>query len=82
MQAWRNLPVEEQEKVIGRRRFNDIELSDNEKPGNAHNNVSKVYDAEGNEMKIIRANVAFSQASKNEYGTFFIGYSPNAETDV
>ena len=75
MQAWRNLSVEEQEKVIGRRRFNDIELSGDEKPGTAHNNVSKVYDAEGNEMKIIRANVAFSQASKNEYGTFFIGYS-------
>lgn len=75
MQAWRQLSVEEQEKVIGRRRFNDIELSDEEKPQTAHSNVSKAYDAEGNELKIIRANVAFAQPSKNEYGTFFIGYA-------
>ena len=54
MQAWRQLSVEEQEKVIGRRRFNDIELSDEEKPKTAHSNVSKAYDAQGNELKIIR----------------------------
>ena len=30
--AWNSLPVEEQEKVIGRRKFNDVELSDEEKP--------------------------------------------------
>ncbi|PIT28455.1 peroxidase [Snodgrassella alvi] len=75
MQAWRQLSVEEQEKVIGRRRYNDIELSDEEKPQTAHNNVSKAYDAEGNELKIVRANVAFACPSKNEYGTFFIGYA-------
>lgn len=75
MQAWRQLSVEEQEKVIGRRRFNDIELSDEEKPKTAHSNVSKAYDTQGNELKIIRANVAFAHPSKNEYGTFFIGYA-------
>ena len=31
MNAWNALPVEEQEKVIGRRKFNDVELSDEEK---------------------------------------------------
>ena len=30
MVAWNALPVEEQEKVIGRRKFNDVELSDEE----------------------------------------------------
>ena len=39
MNAWNALPVEEQEKVIGRRKFNDVELSDEEKPANAHNAV-------------------------------------------
>ncbi|KAA8733875.1 Dyp-type peroxidase [Acinetobacter qingfengensis] len=75
MQKWRELSTEEQEKVIGRRKFNDIELDDDEKPGTAHNNVSKAHDADGNELKILRANVAFAQPSKNEYGTYFIGYS-------
>ena len=42
MVAWNALPVEEQEKVIGRRKFNDVELSDEEKPQNAHNAVTNI----------------------------------------
>lgn len=75
MEKWRALSTEEQEKVIGRRKFDDIELSDEDKPKTAHNNVSKAHDTEGNELKILRANVAFAQPSKNEYGTYFIGYA-------
>lgn len=44
MVAWNSLPVEEQEKVIGRRKFNDVELSDEEKPQNAHNAVTNIGD--------------------------------------
>ncbi|MEB3754656.1 Dyp-type peroxidase [Acinetobacter sp. MD2(2019)] len=80
MQMWRALSTEEQEKVIGRRKFDDIELSDDEKPITAHNNVSKAHDADGNELKILRANVAFAQPSKNEYGTYFIGYARTFST--
>ncbi|MDF7676167.1 Dyp-type peroxidase [Neisseriaceae bacterium ESL0693] len=80
MEAWRAIGYDEQEKVIGRHRFNDIELTDAEKPKNAHNNVSKAYDAEGNELKIVRANVAFANATNNEYGTFFIGYARSFST--
>ncbi|MCH4247963.1 MAG: Dyp-type peroxidase [Acinetobacter populi] len=75
MEKWRALSTEEQEKVIGRRKFDDIELSDEEKPKTAHNNVSKAHDADGNELKILRANVAFAKPSSNEYGTYFIGYA-------
>ncbi|WP_343595609.1 Dyp-type peroxidase [Acinetobacter sp.] len=82
MEKWRALSTEEQEKVIGRRKFDDIELSDEEKPKTAHNNVSKAHDAEGNELKILRANVAFAQPSKNEYGTYFIGYARTFSTTL
>lgn len=75
MDKWRALSDEEQEKVIGRKKFNDVELSDDVKPKTAHNVVSKAHDADGNELKIVRANMPFSNPSKNEYGTFFIGYS-------
>ncbi|EPF72173.1 Dyp-type peroxidase [Acinetobacter rudis] len=75
MNKWRALSDEEQEKVIGRKKFNDVELSDEIKPKTAHNVVSKAHDEEGNELKIMRANMPFANASKNEYGTFFIGYS-------
>ncbi len=59
MEKWRALSDEEQEKVIGRKKFNDIELDDDDKPLTAHNVVSKAHDAEGNELKIMRANMPF-----------------------
>ena len=71
MVAWNSLPVEAQEKVIGRRKYNDVELSDEEKPQNAHNAVTNI----GDDLKIVRANMPFANTSKGEYGTYFIGYA-------
>lgn len=76
MTAWNSLTVEEQEKVIGRRKFNDVELSDEEKPANAHNAVSNI----GDDFKIVRANMPFANTSKGEYGTYFIGYASTFST--
>ncbi len=80
MSKWNNLSTEEQEKVIGRKKFNDIELSDEEKPKNAHNAVTNIEDENGNELKIIRANMPFANPSKNEFGTYFIGYASTFST--
>lgn len=79
MQAWESLPVEEQEKVIGRRKFNDVELTDAEKPKNAHNAVTNIQDKDGNDIKIVRANMPFANPSKGEVGTYFIGYARTFE---
>lgn len=76
MDAWNALPTEEQEKVIGRRKFNDVELSDKEKPANAHNAVTNI----GDDLKIVRANIPFANPSKGEYGTYFIGYAGTFST--
>lgn len=75
MKAWNKTTIEDQEKVIGRKKFTDIELSDEEKPANAHNAVTNISDEDGNELKIMRANMPYANASKGEYGTYFIGYS-------
>lgn len=75
MAAWNALSTEEQEKAIGRKKFNDLELADEDKAVNAHNVVAKAEDADGNELKIVRANVAFANPSKGEFGTYFIGYA-------
>lgn len=75
MDAWNALSTEEQEKAIGRRKFNDLELPDEDKAENAHNVVAKAEAADGNELKIMRANVAFANPSKGEFGTYFIGYA-------
>ena len=75
MEAWNALSTEEQEKAIGRKKFNDLELADEDKAVNAHNVVAKAEDDAGNELKIMRANVAFANPSKGEFGTYFIGYA-------
>ena len=76
MVAWNSLPVEAQEKVIGRRKYNDVELSDEEKPQNAHNAVTNI----GDDLKIVRVNMPFANTSKGEYGTYFIGYASTFST--
>lgn len=80
MKGWNNISTEEQEKVIGRKKFSDIELSDEEKPANAHNAVTNISDENGEELKIMRANMPFANASKGEYGTYFIGYASTFTT--
>jgi putative iron-dependent peroxidase len=75
MTAWNQLSVEEQEKVIGRRKYDDRELTDEAKPENAHNVVTNISSEDGQELKIVRANIAFANPSKGEYGTYFIGYA-------
>lgn len=80
MEAWNALSTEEQEKAIGRKKYNDIELSDEEKPDNAHNAVTNISDENGNELKLVRGNMPFANPSKGEYGTYFIGYANTFST--
>ena len=51
-------------------------VSDEEKPGNAHNAVTNI----GDDLKIVRANMPFANTSKGEYGTYFIGYASTFST--
>ncbi|MDR1111507.1 MAG: Dyp-type peroxidase [Deltaproteobacteria bacterium] len=80
LKAWEELPVEEQEKAIGRRKFDDLELDGPAKPANAHNAVTNIRDQDGGELKIVRANIAFANPSRGEYGTYFLGYAGKFST--
>ena len=73
MKAWNALPVEAQERIIGRRKLSDIELSDAEKPASAHNALT-VIEENGKERKILRDNMPFGRPGHGEFGTYFIGY--------
>lgn len=75
MEMWKRLSTEEQEKLIGRKKYDDVELGDDVKLQSAHNVASKAHDADGNELKILRANMPFSNPTEGECGMFFIGYS-------
>jgi porphyrinogen peroxidase len=76
LEAWNALSVEEQELVIGRTKLEDIELDDEVKPTNAHNALN-VIEVDGEEMAILRDNMPFGNASRDEFGTYFIGYARN-----
>ena len=74
MKTWNALKTETQEQTIGRKKFNDVELEDDQKAPNAHNVVSK-YEDDGIEHKIVRMNVPFANPAKDIFGTYFIGYA-------
>jgi putative iron-dependent peroxidase len=78
MDFWNNLKTEEQEKAIGRHKFTDLELEDEEKHHNAHN-ISAKIEWDGVEQKIVRMNVPFSDPAQNFTGTYFIGYARHWE---
>jgi putative iron-dependent peroxidase len=73
MKAWNALPVEAQERIIGRKKLSDIELSDAEKPPFAHNALT-IIEENGRELKILRDNMPFGRPGHGEFGTYFIGY--------
>lgn len=78
MDSWNSLSTEEQERVIGRTKLDDIELDDDVKPANSHVALNVITDDDGNELKIVRHNMPFGEVGKGEFGTYFIGYSRTA----
>jgi porphyrinogen peroxidase len=79
MSKWNALSTEEQERIIGRKKLSDIELSDAVKPSSAHNALTTIVE-NGREMKILRDNMPFGKPGVGEFGTYFIGYSRSPRT--
>ncbi|HUC57738.1 MAG TPA: Dyp-type peroxidase [Streptosporangiaceae bacterium] len=75
LDAWNKLPVEEQEKVIGRSKLSDIEMPDDIKPSNSHVAANTLIDPDGTQRQILRANMPFGVPSGGEFGTYYIAYS-------
>ena len=73
MKAWNALPVETQERIIGRRKLSDVELSDADKPAYAHNALTNIEE-NGRQLQILRDNMPFGRPGHGEFGTYFIGY--------
>jgi porphyrinogen peroxidase len=75
LDAWDALPVEEQERIIGRTKLSDIELPDDVKPSNSHVALNTIVDPDGTERQIMRFNMPFGRVGAGEFGTYFIGYA-------
>jgi porphyrinogen peroxidase len=77
--AWDALPVEEQERAIGRTKLSDLELPDELKPANSHVALNTIVDENGEEHQIMRFNMPFGRVGADEFGTYFIGYARSPE---
>ncbi|MFB7513555.1 Dyp-type peroxidase [Streptomyces sp. NPDC056144] len=80
MAAWAELSVEEQERVIGRTKAENVELPDGVKPADSHVALNTIVDEDGTERRIVRENMPFGQlgggaGGGGEFGTYFIGYA-------
>jgi porphyrinogen peroxidase len=75
LDAWNALPVEAQERVVGRTKLSDIELPDNVKPSNSHVALNVITGPDGAELKILRDNMPFGNVGRREFGTFYIAYA-------
>jgi putative iron-dependent peroxidase len=73
--AWDALPVEEQERAVGRSKLSDIEMADEVKPPNSHVALNTIVDDDGEQQQIMRFNMPFGRVGAGEYGTYFIGYA-------
>ena len=74
LDKWNTLPIEAQEKIIGRTKLSDIELDDAVKPTSAHNALTTIVE-DGKQLEIVRDNMPFGDVGKGEFGTYFIGYA-------
>lgn len=72
LDKWQRLKVEAQEQVIGRSKLDSVELSDEEKPANAH--IARVViEEDGEELEIVRHGLPYGE-SGGEMGLFFVAY--------
>jgi porphyrinogen peroxidase len=75
LRAWNALPVEAQERVIGRTKLSDIELDDAAQPPDSHVARTTITEPDGTERQILRDNMPFGSVGRGEFGTYFIGYA-------
>jgi len=73
--TWDALPVEEQERAVGRTKLSDIELPDEVKAANSHVVLNTIVGNDGEERQIVRFNMPFGRVGTGEFGTYFIGYA-------
>jgi putative iron-dependent peroxidase len=75
LNAWKRVPTPLQEEIIGRTKIDNIEIDDDDAPRKSHKSLATIVDADGTEHDILRDNMPFGRLGRQEFGTYFIGYS-------
>ncbi len=77
--AWGTLTTEQQERIIGRTKSDNVELEDD--GGRlSHKGLNTITDMAGVEHDILRDNMPFGRPGQGEFGTYFIGYARDLST--
>lgn len=71
LDGWNALPVEAQERIIGRTKATNVELDEDD----SHVALNTVTGPDGEEQDILRDNMPFGSPGRGEFGTYFIGYA-------
>jgi porphyrinogen peroxidase len=79
LDTWNAISVEEQQRVIGRTKLDDIELGDDVKPSNSHVALNTIVGPDGEERQTVRDNMPFGSVGAGEFGTYFIGYAAHPD---
>jgi porphyrinogen peroxidase len=75
LDRWAGLGVDEQERVVGRTKVDNVELPDAGSGQRSHKTLATVTDDDGAEHDILRDNMPFGAPGSGVYGTYFIGYA-------
>jgi porphyrinogen peroxidase len=73
--AWNTLDTAAQERIIGRRKLDNVEIDEADLPTSAHRLLTTVTDPDGTERRIVRDNMPFGSPAAAEFGTLFLGYA-------
>jgi len=75
MAGWKRLGAEQQEAIMGRTKWDNVELDDaDDDKQKAHKTLATI-EKDGVEYDILRDNMPFGSPGAGEFGTYFIGYS-------
>jgi len=70
LKRWNELPIEQQEGIVGRTKLSDIELDDAVKPTSAHNALTTIVE-NGEQLEIVRDNMPFGDRGKGRVRHLF-----------
>ena len=72
LEGWNRLSTEEQQRIIGRTKLDNVELDDVPR---SHKELTTIDDGAGGELDILRDNMPYGRPGAGEFGTYFIGYT-------
>jgi len=73
--GWQALSTEQQERIVGRTKIDDVELPDDVQASDSHVTLNTITDEDGVEHDILRGNMPFGMPGAGDVGLYYIGYA-------